>query len=308
MELPVIVHEGAQPGPTAVITANLHGDECTGIGVCRQLDALLLRAPPVGRVVMYPSCNPPGLAALTRHVPADEVDLNRTFPGSGRGTLAGRMAASLWQDVASRRPDLVIDLHADAPNALPYAIVDRPVRHVGSARDDLSRRICTLAEGSGLTVLREYPDEVYVQFGLDRSLAGAVVNLLGCPAITLEVGPRRQLDPQAVEVAFRATLGVLSVLGVVSEPGFVHPGRVEGRWRRASSPRARRAGLLSPSLEPGERFARGDVLARIVSLTGEVLEEVRAVEPGVLVSWVEQPWVPIGGVLGTLGIADRDRL
>jgi predicted deacylase len=308
-DVSVIVLRGAMPGPTAVITANLHGDECTGLGVARRLDRWLRGLGElVGTVVLYPSCNPQGLTLLTRAVPVDDADLNRQFPGSSRGDWSARLAHALWTDIVGRRPDVLIDLHADAPSAIPYVIVDRPVRRSGAARVGLAARLLELAEATGLTVLREYPDEVYVQFSLDRSLAGAMVNLEGVPAITLEVGPRRHIDPVAVEVSFQATVGVLGALGMVPASAFEHPTRQSGVWRRASSPRARRAGLVEPLVTPGDSVRVGQVMARVFSLTGELQDEVVAAEAGIVVSWVDAPWVAAGGVVGTLGVPDVEPL
>jgi predicted deacylase len=241
-------------------------------------------------------------------VPGDDIDLNRAFPGDTRGGWAARAASALWRDISAREPHLLIDLHADAPDAIPYVIVDRPVRRTPGARRLLGDRIASLAEATGLTVLREYPDDVYLQFGLDRSLAGAVVNQLGVPAVTLEVGPRRYQDADAVDLALHATLGALTALGTVDAAAPVHHTRVPGRWRRAAGPRTRRAGLLEPVMRPGQAFARGELLARIKALTGETEEEVRAMEPGLLVSWTESPWLVAGAVVGTVGVADGERL
>jgi predicted deacylase len=304
-ELPVVVLSGDRPGPVAAVVANLHGDECTGIGVVHALDAHLSSTSFGGTVVLYPSGNPQGLAAQSRLVPADDADLNRAFPGNSRGSLSDRIAAALWRDLQSRRVEAVIDLHADSAHALPYVIVDRPVRSAGAVRRKLGERILRLADATGLTVLREYPDDIYVQFGLDGSLAGAVVNAMGIPAVTIEVGPRRHLSRSAVDVALAATLGSLSALGIVSSGVPAHPTRVDGVWRRASSPRARKAGVLEPIRMPGDAFERGDPLARVRALSGGVEEVVRATEPGVVVSWVEGCWVVSGGVLGTLAVRDR---
>jgi predicted deacylase len=304
-DVAVVMLRGSAPGPTAVVTANLHGDECTGLGVVRRLDRWLRGCTSLrGTVVLYPSCNPQGLASQTRLVPADDSDLNRQFPGSTRGTWSARLAHALWEDIIDRRPDVLVDLHADAPSSIPYVIVDRPVRLPGAARTALGARLVGLAQATGLMVLREYPDDVYLQFGLDRSLAGAMVNLQGVPAITLEVGPRRHIDPVAVDVSFRATLGVLAEVGMIEPQDFVHPTRQGGVWRRAASPRTRRPGLLEPLVAPGEAVRTGQVMARLFSLSGELQEEIVAAEPGLIVSWVDTPWVPAGGVIGTLGVAD----
>lgn len=307
-EVPVIVLDSGVSGPTAAVTANLHGDEATGIGVVQALDRWLQANPFRGKVVLYPSCNPQGLRSQTRVVPADEVDLNRVFPGHPTGSWAARIAAALWRDLEGRDLDVLVDLHADAPHAVPYVIVDRPVRRTGSDRRRLSASLLRLAAASGFTVLREYPADVYVQFALDRSLAGAVVNVLGVPAVTLEVGPRRQILPEAVDTALAAVLGVLGEAGIVTYEMVRHPSAVKGNWRRATTPRTRRGGLVEPLVSPGECFKAGDPLARIRSLVGDEVELVTAKEDGLLVSWVEGAWVSPGGLLGTLGVKDGARL
>ena len=38
----------------------------------------------------------------------------------------------------------------------------------------MARRLLALARATGLLVLREYPDDQYIRYALDRSLAGAV--------------------------------------------------------------------------------------------------------------------------------------
>jgi predicted deacylase len=305
-DLPVIEWRSPRPGPNVVVTANLHGDEAVGVAAVHRLDQWLGTVDFAGTVSLYPSCNPLGLASQTRLVPGDDVDLNRSFPGSPRGAYAARLAAALWRDLCARRPDVVIDLHADSPLSIPYVIIDRPVRHVAGGRRELAARVARLAEATGLTVLREYPDDLYIQLGLDRSLAGAVVNLLGAPALTIEAGPRRYVSLESVEVAVDAVRGVLGAMSVVDEPVRVHSSRVPGVWRRAGSARTRKAGVLRPELKPGEVFYRGDRVASLLSLTGVVEEEVTAVATGIVVSWVELAWVAAGGVIGTLGVVEED--
>lgn len=306
--MPWVFLEGHAQRPLAAITANLHGDECTGIGVIRELTAWAEEHGLEGSLILYPSCNPRGLAAGTRHVPPDEADLNRLFPGNPRGTWASRLAATLWHDLTERAPDLLIDLHADAAESIPYVIVDRPVRRSWASRRALGERLMRLAGASGLTVLREYLDDVYVQFGLDRSLAGAVVNLMGKPAVTIECGPRRRLHPPSVQVALAATLGVLAEAGVVKAETTAHPSLVPGSWRRSSAPRSQLAGMLVPTVGAGELFEEGQALAELISLDGGRLESLTASEAGVLVSWAERCWAAPGSVLGTIGVHDGGRL
>ncbi len=305
-ELPVVVLRAESAGPTVAVTANVHGDEVTGLAAVHELDRRLQSELVAGRAVLYPSLNPSGLRRQQRAQPVDGVDMNRVFPGDPEGSGASRLAGRIWHDLARWSPDALLDLHADSTIAIPYAIVDRSVALKGSARRDMEQTTEAMAQATGLTVLREYPDDLYVRFRLDRSLAGAMVNHASVPAITLEVGPRRAVDPRAVEVTVAALMGVLAHLGLVkpSTPRGALP-RVEGGpWRRGAAPSAHQPGLFVPALAPGRTFRVGEVLGRVHALDGTVREVITASHNGVVVSWSESAWIDTRGVPGTVGIEE----
>ena len=301
--LPVVVVGSPSPGPVAVVAANLHGDECTGLAVVfeliERLPSLLRR----GTVHLYPSLNPAGLARATRHIPGDPTDPNRAFPGGTRGGMAQRHAGRIWADLVARAPSFVIDLHTDAACAIPYAIIDRVVAE--GRRTRLEAACAALATASGLTVLREYPLDRYQRFDLDHSLPGALVNGPGIPAVTLEVGPRRAIDPGAVAVALAGVLGILTSGGLVEAPSRAHPSRLPGGpWRRESGPRTTRGGILLPAVEPGAAIVRGQLLAQLRSLEGRPIEELRATEAGHVVALPESAQVDAGTACATLAVAE----
>ncbi len=300
-----LVVKAASSGPVVVITSNLHGDECTGIGTCFRVAERLADTLLCGEVHLYPSLNPEGLARGSRGLPNDALDPNRAFPGSHRGTPARRHAGRIWSEVLSQRPDAVIDLHTDSGGAIPYAIVDRVVRGGDGGR--LEARCVALAQASGLTVLHEYPTDRYVRFELDRSLPGALVNGPGVPAVTLEVGPRRRIDPESVALTTAATLGVLTELAMVELPASAHVSRLPGGpWRRESGPRATRAGLLLPALSTGTTFRRGQRLATVSTLDGEELEVLRAASDGVVVALPEAAHIEVGAACATVAVLDDE--
>jgi len=294
-------------GPTVVVTANVHGDEVTGIAAVHDLDRRLVSVLRRGNVVLAPSLNPDGLEQQSRVQPSDGVDLNRVFPGDPTASASGaaRIAGRVWLGLHRHSPDAVIDLHADSALSIPYAIVDRSVRLEGPARQKMDRALEGLAEASGLTVLREYPDELYRRFRLDQSLAGAMVNHAKVPAITLEVGPRRAVAPKAVLVMVEAVMRIFGYLKLVDEaPSSSHPRRLGGPWRRSSAPKVGATGLFVASRAPGESFSRGDVLGEVRNLQGTAIEIVRATADGLVVSWGENAWVTARSVPGTIGLVD----
>lgn len=302
-ELPVVSVSSGQPGPTVVITANLHGDECTGLGVVFWLTRLLPQRLLSGSVHLYSSLNPEGLARSSRTLPGIEADLNRAFPGRSSGDRAERHAWRLWRDITARKPDVVIDLHTDSAASIPYAIVDRVVR--GARRARLAARCRELAEASGLTVLSEYPDDQYLRYRLDHSLPGALINNQGVPAVTLEVGPRGYISPDAVEAAVQSTLGILTAAGLVDAAAPAHPTcRGGGPWRRSSGPTVTTEGAFLPQVRPGDWLGAGGLLGTVCSLDGRIRQRVAVQRAGFVVSMSERCWVRPGQTCVTLGILD----
>ena len=304
--LAVLSFEAPSDGPCVVITANVHGDEVTGLVAAQRLCAVLESGLRRGRVVLFPSLNPGGLAANTRGVPADGADLTRSFPGRRRGRASERLADVIWTEVTREKPDVVIDLHADSAASIPYALLDRAVRPGTVARRELTRRLGELGAATGLTVVNDYPEDLYLRYGLDRSLAGALVNKATIPAITVEAGPRRRIDPVSVQAAVGAVCGVLASLGVIDGPAEPHPTRVDGvSWRREGAPRTQLTGWFDAVLEPGDLFARGQVLGHVRHVDGRVLEAVTASAAGLVLSWAEATWATAGSVVGTIAVKER---
>lgn len=103
-----VVH-GRRPGPTLFVSAAVHGDEIIGVEICRRL----LRAPQLnkikGTLMVVPIVNSFGFLNHSRYLP-DRRDLNRCFPGSEKGLLAGRLAHLFMQEIVERS-DFGIDLH-----------------------------------------------------------------------------------------------------------------------------------------------------------------------------------------------------
>jgi predicted deacylase len=278
-----------EPGPRVVVTANLHGDEVTGLAAAFELlDSLpgtLLR----GSVLLLPSLNPEGLVARTRTLPGDSLDPNRAFPGDPTGSPAERRAATIWAAIQAWAPDALLDLHADSANALPYALLDRGIALQGAEREGLEARSLALARGSGLVVVRDLPDEAYRRAGFARSLSGAALNVLGIPSLTLELGPRRTLDGNAAGSMSDAVRGALGALGMIALAARTPP--LGGVWQRVNGPAAPRTGLLVPEIAPGVACGAGRRIGSVRGLEGEPGVPVLAPRDGVVLAWAEHPWV-----------------
>ena len=103
VSVPVRVIAAPKPGPVVCFTALVHGDELNGLGIIRELfldNPLELQC---GTVIAVPVVNVFGLENHSRYLP-DRRDLNRSFPGSPKGSLAARLAHLLMTEVVAGAP------------------------------------------------------------------------------------------------------------------------------------------------------------------------------------------------------------
>ncbi len=100
VNMPVSIHRGKKDGPTLLVCAAIHGDELNGIEIIRRLikhkSLKMLR----GTLIAVPIVNVHGVLNQSRYMP-DRRDLNRSFPGSAKGSLAGRVANTFLTEIVS---------------------------------------------------------------------------------------------------------------------------------------------------------------------------------------------------------------
>ena len=118
------VLHGREDGPTVWVSAAIHGDEVAGVEIVRRVLERLQPTHLRGTLLAVPIVNVLGVMAGDRYLP-DRRDLNRSFPGSARGSLASRIAHLMMTEVIGRCT-VGIDLHtgADRRSNLPQIRCD----------------------------------------------------------------------------------------------------------------------------------------------------------------------------------------
>ena len=106
---PVLVINGENPGPVVCVTSAIHGDELNGIEVVRRVMYDIKPKKLSGTLIGVPIVNLQGFQRGSRYL-SDRRDLNRHFPGEADGSLASRIAHSLFTKVISHC-DYLIDIH-----------------------------------------------------------------------------------------------------------------------------------------------------------------------------------------------------
>ena len=96
LSITVQVARGKRAGPTLFICAAIHGDEINGVEIIRRLLQHKALRSMRGTLLAIPIVNVYGFINHTRYLP-DGRDLNRSFPGSLKGSLTGRVAHTFLQ-------------------------------------------------------------------------------------------------------------------------------------------------------------------------------------------------------------------
>jgi len=302
-EAPVLSFVSPNNGATVVITANVHGDEVTGVAVAHKLIERLSSQIIRGKIIVYPTMNPDGLAKMTRLCHGQ--DLNRLFPGDALGSPAERTARIFWDDINRQNPDLLIDIHADSPISIPYAITDRVITGVREKKAAVEERAQLLAEATGFTVLREYAEKQYSNYNLHRSLSGAACNRIHTPSLTIEAGPRLFADSDTVEATIKAVLGVLGAIGVTEKLSNAHDTKIDHKnLRRSPGPKSTKNGILDLLVAPGDKVRTGTAIAEIRNLQGDTVEVLRSAGDAYVIALPERIWAKAGVAVGTFAIED----
>lgn len=283
MSLPVIVMHGARPGPGVWISAAIHGDELNGIEIIRRVRGLLKPRDLTGTVIAVPVVNVFGFVNQSRYLP-DRRDLNRSFPGSPRGSLAARLAHLFMTEIVR---DCVagIDLHTGSDNR----------KNLPQIRGDLSDpQTRSLAEAFAAPVMIDSRVR-------DGSLRGAATKS-GHPVLLYEAGEAMRFDEHAISVGVDGVLRTLHALGVIeSAPEAGTPSASAGR---SSWVRARRAGIVRVQSGLGDTVRRGERMAVISDPYGEAESPIAAPFDGVVIGLVQNPIVSQGDAIAHVARID----
>lgn len=274
VDLPVRVVHGRQEGPTVWIDAAIHGDEAVGVEVIRQvladLDAKKLR----GTVIAVPIVNVLGFMNGDRYLP-DRRDLNRSFPGSRRGSLAARIAHLVMTEVVAKC-EVGIDLHtgSDRRTNLPQIRAD--------LEDERTREL-SLAFGA----------PVMLHARLRDGSLRAAAREAGAKVLLYEAGEAWRMDGWAVDAGVLGVRRVLAHLGMIDPLEGDAPTPTLESWR-SGWVRARGTGMLHLEAELGQRVTRGQRLGGLFDSFGKRVRLVHADRDGIVVGRTEAPLVSSG--------------
>jgi predicted deacylase len=288
--IPVIVANGASPGPRLWVNSGTHGDEAEGALALFMLLETLNIDELAGAVVAVPMLNPAAFIAGTRGDPLDtfSYDLNRIYPGRAEGYATERLANAHWEAMRASC-DLQISIHSGGDHSyLSHMIfASESGRELAGAMGIGWRLVFGSATGSGNPT--------------SQLAAG------GVPAITVELGGLcRTLTKEFQDVAKEYLAGLLNVMQhyrmLPGEPTY------EKEWQLGHQ-----VAILAPvgglfvgeaSLSFESRVRAGLVLGRIYNCYGELVSEITAPEDGLVFGLQSRPQVKAGDWCCFFGVID----
>lgn len=275
--MPVHVICARKPGPRIFVSAAIHGDELNGIEIVRRLIQQKNLRISKGALILVPTVNVYGVLNQSRYMP-DRRDLNRSFPGSPKGSLAGRVA-DIFMDEIVKHCEYGIDIHTGAMH-----------------RSNLPQIRANLKDPETLLLAEEFGVPVLINSTLrDGSLRQAALES-GTKILLYEAGQALRFDELSIHAGMRGVINILSHLGMIKQRHRKH--RVQPfvanhtAWVRANS-----SGIVSSKKKLGDKVEKGDVLAEIGNLFGKILDIVEAPRSGIIIGKQNIPLIQEGDAM-----------
>jgi predicted deacylase len=277
LHMPLQVICGRQAGPTAFVSAAVHGDEINGVEIVRRVLRLKALTRLRGNLLMVPVVNVHGFLDRSRYLP-DRRDLNRSFPGSPSGSIAARLAHTFTREVAFKA-DFGIDLHTGA--------LDRSnLPQIRVTRGD--EEAAALAAAFGAPVVIGANER-------EGSLRSATAEH-DIPVIVYEAGEALRFDELSIKAGVRGILRVLRASGML--PGGSKKAEhdtvvaTNTSWVRAPS-----SGIVTQRGALGRRVQKGDSLAIMTDPLGERADAVISPISGLIIGRSNLPLAHEGDAL-----------
>ena len=278
LSIPVKVIVGKKQGPTLFICAAIHGDEVTGVEIISRLIKESVIKKLSGNLILAPVVNVHGLLNRSRYLP-DRRDLNRSFPGSDKGSLASRVASVFIEEVVDRS-DFGIDLHSGAVH-----------------RDNFPHVRANLIDKTTIGMANSFGSPVILDSKEPKGSLREALLKRKKPIIIFEGGEALRLDEIAVNSGVKGIISVLRYLKMLPESKSKKHSSLPFVASSSGWARAPESGVFRTKIKLGERVEKGQVLGTIADPFGEREVNVKSQIEGIVISNSSLPLVHEGEAL-----------
>ncbi len=272
LSMSVQVIRGRRPGPTLFLSAAIHGDEINGVEIIRRVLRHRALRQLRGTLLAIPIVNIYGFLNQTRYLP-DGRDLNRSFPGSARGSLTGRVAHTFVREIVSRCTH-GIDLHTGARHRSNFP-------QIRADLDDPRAHAMAVAFGVPLAI------DAKIRDGSLRECAGDA----GIPVILYEAGEALRFEELYIRAGVKGVISVMRDIGMLPASRSKKPSAALVVSDQTSWIRSPESGILRSYVPLGAKVVKGQTIAMVADPLGTVETPVTAPDDGVVIGRSNLPLV-----------------
>ena len=275
--LPIRVVRGKKDGPIVFISAAIHGDELNGIEIIRRLRKLNILKKLQGIIIFAPIVNVYGVMTLSRYLP-DRRDLNRSFPGSIKGSIASRIAKIFFDEIVSKC-DLGIDLHTGSIH-----------------KSNLPQIRTNLNNEYTLKLAHAFEAPVVLHSELRDGSLRAEAQENGTPILLYEAGEALRFDETCIRIGVKGIVNVLRENGML--PKVIRKNTKKpitsksSRWIRANE-----SGMVRTIKALGEVVKENEVIAYIDEPLDDNSFEILSPFDGIIIGKSQIPLVQEGDAI-----------
>lgn len=275
-------------GKRLCVITGTHGDELEGQYVAWRLAQLLRahRSHLHGTVDIYPALNPLGISTITRGIPLCDLDMNRTFPGSERGSMSEYVAARLIRDMAGA--DVCIDIHASNIflRELPQVRIN----------ENTAEQLVPLANYLNMNLIWIHAAATVLESTLAHSL-----NALNTPTLVVEMGVGMRLTRSYGDQLLTGILSLMAHLGMWDAPVMPVAPPIVSSDGCVSFINSAHSGIFIPAVAHADHVEQGQEVGCVVDpLTGDVCEILKSPASGLLFTLREYPVVYEGSLIARI--------
>ena len=190
LNMPIKIIRGRQPGPVLFVSAAINGDELNGVEIIRRLLKRKTLRSIRGTLIAIPVVNVHGFLDQSRYLP-DRRDLNRSFPGSAKGSIAARLANLFLREIVAKA-DVGLDLHTGALH-----------------RSNLPQIRANLDDTGTLELANAFGAPVVINSNTRDGSLRACAAKRGMPILIYEAGEALRFDETCIRTGLRGILNVM---------------------------------------------------------------------------------------------------
>lgn len=287
VEVPVIIERSKNPGPVVLITAGIHGDELNGVEIVRQLISKEINKPKCGTTICIPVVNVFGFLNMTREFP-DGRDLNRMFPGTKNGSLAGRFAFQFVQEILPIA-DFCLDFHTGG--ASRFNVAQIRVKKGDKHSIELANIFKAPFTIVSTTITKSYRE---------------TCSKMGIPILLFEGGKSQDSNKEIAKQGVEGTMRILDHLNMLKSKfelpdAHAEPILIENTtWMRAKY-----SGLLHLKIPCGKFVEKGEYIGTITDPYGKFRHKIKSRNQGYIINVNESPIVYQGDAIFHISTASK---